>query len=262
VTAHPITGIWQSSRLPRSSIPNRRPQSRIASCHTVTARPHYRRGSGAMSADTLKSHFAALTDEALNEIVGERASEYTAEALELARAEVRERASAPAAADTPNVIEVRAADIDVLRRRAAKWLAVIAALSLINTALVASGSPVIFVIGLGSTLFIDALFIDAPASSRLVGYVLSVAIAGVFIVLWHLGKRQKAALKLGLAVYALDALVSLLLGAWFGVVVHVVLAFRLWSRISAVPDEDPSENEQSEPERQRPVQRRRRDDLT
>lgn len=105
---------------------------------------------------------------------------------------------------------------------AARWFWWIAGLSLLNTILFHTGSDLNFVVGLGMTTLADALFAGSPA--------LAIGLAGTvlafFFAVGLMAQRERLwAFYLGLAVYALDALIYVLAQDWMPVGFHALAMF-------------------------------------
>jgi len=109
----------------------------------------------------------------------------------------------------------------------------IAALSVVNSALSITGSGTYFVIGLAATLIVDSItisvsesFPDAVLIVKIVGFVLSVMISGVFAFFGFFASRGKRwAFLVGMVLYSLDGLIMLAFADWIGVLFH---GFFLW----------------------------------
>jgi hypothetical protein len=120
---------------------------------------------------------------------------------------------------------------DPIVRSAARWFWWIAGLSLVNTVLFHTGSSVNFVLGLGMTAVTNALYADNVA--------VSVALAAVGVAFYaFIGLRAAQerlwAFYLGLAVYALDALVYVKFEDWTPVAFHGVAAFFILKGVAQV----------------------------
>jgi hypothetical protein len=116
-------------------------------------------------------------------------------------------------------------------RRGANWFYWIAGLSLINSAIFAFGGNVSFIIGLGFSQIIDA-FSDAivanggPSFIRILAIMMDVGIFAFFaLVGYYSNKAFKAAFMIGIAVYAIDALLWLLFGGYFEIAFHIYALF-------------------------------------
>jgi len=184
-----------------------------------------------MEAEALRRYYAELSDEALDDIVNVHPKDYTPEALELARAELLARqaqmdveALAPAVPDdrTPQRSQIKGA----------WWFTFIAVLSLINTVLVILGSPMIFFFGLAVTQLIDCHFAIESAGFHPVPDVLNIGIVVIVLVLGYLARTSIPVYLTGMALYAVDAILALLLGSWKGFLVHVIVLVIMYVRLS------------------------------
>jgi len=123
----------------------------------------------------------------------------------------------------------------------ANWFFWIAGLSLVNSAIIHFGGNVQFVVGLGVTLFVDAIATeiirDQPqtqmiATSVAVGFsVFCSLIACLFG--WLSRKRIIPLFALGMAIYFLDGLVFLLVQDWLSLAFHGYALFCMWSGLTA-----------------------------
>jgi len=128
-------------------------------------------------------------------------------------------------------------------RSGVSWFFWIAGLSLINTVVFLTGGSISFVVGLGATQLIDAI-VKAGTERlgdqgamvlRIVGFVLDLVIAGFFVGVGLLGRRMhRWALILGMVVYALDAVIFVMAGAWLSVGFHAFALWGLWNGLSAM----------------------------
>jgi len=186
-----------------------------------------------MTLETLSDHFADITDDALYEVVHERSSEYTAQALELARAEAARRGLLDSARRIPTADGTPAPADRMTRSAGPRWLGVIGLLSLGNVAVAALGSSNAFVVGLGVTQIVDAVFAEVSPSLRAVGVVINVLAASMFFGLQFLARRSRAAFVLGIVLYAADALLMLLLQWWQGFAFHILILLLMVRRLQA-----------------------------
>lgn len=108
---------------------------------------------------------------------------------------------------------------------AARWFWWIAALSLINTILMHSGSQTTFVIGLGFTLVADAFFQAFKPAAFVVD---AVALGFFFAMGFYALRGHRWAFIVGASFYALDALIYL----YFGDLMP--LAFHAWALFSII----------------------------
>lgn len=119
-------------------------------------------------------------------------------------------------------------------KKAAQWFLIIAGFSLLNSVLIYLGTEVNFVVGLGSTMLVDALLLATQANLegaakmafQAIGIGLNVGILGMFYIIWKKAKEGgRIAYTIGAALYLLDGLLFLLLGDWVGIAFHVFFLF-------------------------------------
>lgn len=116
----------------------------------------------------------------------------------------------------------------------ADWFFWIVGLSIINSLALALGGKWSFLIGLGSTQFVDG-FINALAVEfgppiqtiiRILGLVISVIIAGVFALFGLLARKgHKWSFIVGMMLYALDGIIFLLVGDLASLGFHLFALF-------------------------------------
>lgn len=141
----------------------------------------------------------------------------------------------PLATDGSLAINREAAVAEITRRmkRGANNFYWIAALSVINSILSMTGSGTYFVIGLAVTLIVDGMtiglsqsFPDASVIVKVIGFVLSILVSGVFALFGFFASRGKRwAFIVGMVLYGLDGLIMLAFADWIGVLFH---GFFLW----------------------------------
>jgi|AraplaDrversion2_2_1032049.scaffolds.fasta_scaffold108553_1 uncharacterized membrane protein YdcZ (DUF606 family) len=113
----------------------------------------------------------------------------------------------------------------------ARWFWWIAGLSLVNLLLFYAGSNTNFVVGLGMTAVVSAVFTDP----KVVGLILSALIIGHYGVIGYFALREKLwAFYIGLVVYVIDALVYAFFEDWMPVAFHAYVIFHLFKGISAL----------------------------
>lgn len=118
----------------------------------------------------------------------------------------------------------------------AHWFYWIAALSLITSIIVLTGNNWAFLVSLGITQFVDAVATAAAPrageSVKIVALVFDVIAAGLFALIGYFAsKRHSWVFIVGMALYALDALILALVmeSPWLGLAFH---AFALYSMFS------------------------------
>ncbi len=113
----------------------------------------------------------------------------------------------------------------------ARWFWWIAGLSLVNLFLFYSGSNTSFVVGLGMTAVVSAVFTDPKA----LGLILSALIIGYYGVTGYFALREKLwAFYVGLVVYVIDAVIYAFFEDWMPVAFHAYVIFHLFKGISAL----------------------------
>ena len=185
-----------------------------------------------MDMESLRRRFAELSDEALDDVVRVHPKYYTPEALEMARAELRERRQQSAdVTDGPPAVS-NIVTPEQLRIKGSRWFGIVAVLSLINTAIVAIGSPVVFVLGLATPLIVESSFPGETTGFRLVPHTLMIVIAAMFFLIGYLARHSNAAYVVGMAAYMVDGILALLISAWGILVVHAIVLVVLYMRVS------------------------------
>lgn len=141
--------------------------------------------------------------------------------------------------------QMRLAIIAELARRArvgANTFFWIAGLSVVNTVLALAGSDTRFVIGLGITQLVDALAyfvsLDIPDSAviiKAVAVLIDLVIVGIFTLFGYLaGRGRRWAFIVGMVLYALDALLTLVFQDWIGLAFHGFFLFGLFGGLRAL----------------------------
>lgn len=113
----------------------------------------------------------------------------------------------------------------------ASWFFWIAGLSIVNTAMIHSGSDTSFVIGLGFTLVADAMF----KAYKLVAFGIDAVALGAFFGLGFLARKGHLwAFVTGIVLYGLDALIYLAFQDWMSVAFHGLALFYLFRGAKAL----------------------------
>jgi hypothetical protein len=123
----------------------------------------------------------------------------------------------------------------------ANWFFWIAALSIINTILIVSGSGWSFVVGLGVTQIVDAIMAALKENGTLssgvsiaIAFVFDLIAAGVFVVFGILCRaRQMWAFWVGMALYLLDGLIFLMVSDFLSLGFHVLVLFFIYGGLKA-----------------------------
>lgn len=125
---------------------------------------------------------------------------------------------------------VRAAQV----KSGASWFYWIAALSLVNSIAALTGSGWRFVIGLGVTQFSDGLGQAFGGGGKVVALVLAIIAAGIFILCGiFANKRRLWAFIVGMVLFTLDAVISLLIQDWIGLGFHAFALFFIFRGFNA-----------------------------
>ncbi len=127
-------------------------------------------------------------------------------------------------------------------RTGMNWFYWIAGLSLINSGTYLFGASFSFVIGLGFTQLVDGIFTSIAQELgtgaewlRIVGFVIDVCIAGVFVLIGYVGrKRVRWPVIVGMVLYALDAVLLILFKDILGAAFHAWALFAIWSGLKAM----------------------------
>ena len=107
---------------------------------------------------------------------------------------------------------------------AARWFWWIAGLSLVNTVMTQSGSDAHFVMGLGFTTVAEALL----QTHKVIAFGIDAIALGVFFVLGQQAKAGRLwAFYAGIVLYALDALIYVMVQDWMSVGFHGLALFFL-----------------------------------
>jgi hypothetical protein len=105
---------------------------------------------------------------------------------------------------------------------------------LVNSFAALSGSNWGFIFGLQITQFIDLYAREAGGNAKVVAMVLDVIAAGVFVLFGVFAcKRHVWAFIVGMVLYGLDALLTVLATYWLGVAFHAWVLFSLFVGLTA-----------------------------
>jgi hypothetical protein len=118
----------------------------------------------------------------------------------------------------------------------------IAALSVINSVILAFGGGTYFVVGLATALFVGGVAIgvgqaspDLALIAKVIGLVLSTVIAGIFAIFGYFaGKGQRWAFITGMVLYAVDGLLMLVFADWLGIAFHLYFLWLLFGGLQAL----------------------------
>jgi hypothetical protein len=126
-------------------------------------------------------------------------------------------------------------DGEALEKRlksSASWFYWIAGLSLVNTAIAFSGEDSAFLLGLATTQIVDyvaklAVEDGGPAAIHWIAVGFDVFVAGIFIAAGAFARRRPWIYVTGIVLYALDAVLCLLLQIWPSLAFHALALFFL-----------------------------------
>lgn len=113
------------------------------------------------------------------------------------------------------------------RKSGADWFFWIAGLSLINTAILLSGSDWSFIVGLGITQFADVIIGQLGTTGMIVALVFDIICAGIFVAFGVFARKgHNWSFIVGMILYALDGLLFIMVQDWLSMGFH---AFALYS---------------------------------
>jgi hypothetical protein len=128
--------------------------------------------------------------------------------------------------------------LEAQSRNGANWFFWIAGMSLVNSLVGLFGGQWGFVIGLGITQVIDSMLTlgDGSTAFRLVGPVLTAAVAAVFIAFGYFAREgRRWAFIAGIALYVLDSLLFVLVRDVLAIALH---AFALYCLVKGLHAKD------------------------
>jgi hypothetical protein len=127
-------------------------------------------------------------------------------------------------------------------RNGANWFYWLAGLSLANSVVALLGANFVLIFGLGFTQIVDAI-VAGVAQERpeltqlvvLVGLGVTIVSSGFFALLgWYANQKRQWAFILGLVLYALDAGLALLFGAYLSLAFHAWVLLALFQGLKAL----------------------------
>jgi len=117
----------------------------------------------------------------------------------------------------------------------ASWFITVGVLSIINSVLSMSGGKIRFIFGLGIAEFVDAVAHQAGQSGFALDLIINGFVAGVFVIFWNFARKgQQWAFLVGMALYAVDALVMLYFRDILAVAFHAYALYRIYSGMSGI----------------------------
>ncbi len=132
---------------------------------------------------------------------------------------------------------------EIRARKGINWFFWIGGLSLINTIIQLGGGTWTFIVGLGSSQFIDGVanaliqeyYPGYATILRLAAIAIDIGLAGIFVVAGLLGRKQyRWAVIIGMVLYFLDALLFIWFGDWLGIAFHALALFSLFAGVRAM----------------------------
>ena len=140
--------------------------------------------------------------------------------------------------DYDNYNDIQHAELTQSYKSGANWFYWIAGLTIVTSIIAFGGGGIRFLISLGITQIIDgvaeALSAEAGGAAKAVALVFSLLISGVFIVFgWLANKKMLGAYIIGMVLFGLDGLLSLMFQDWVGVIAHGVVLFFLFRGFQA-----------------------------
>ena len=134
----------------------------------------------------------------------------------------------------------RKMEVEARFKSGARWFFWIAGLSMLNAVLIASGSSITFVVGLGATIVVDAVALHLRQGGGNATLIIAVSlaidafIAGFFVLFGVLAlKRNTGAFVAGMILYAADAALLAWAQDWFSCVFHALALWFLFSGLQA-----------------------------
>ncbi|HMK29668.1 MAG TPA: hypothetical protein VK473_08305 [Terriglobales bacterium] len=117
----------------------------------------------------------------------------------------------------------------------ASWFYWIAALSLVNTVVVLSGSRWHFILGLGITQIVDALARKVGSVAYLPAVMIDLVVAGLFVFFGIFAtKPKKWAFVVGMAVYGFDCLLFVVGRDFLGIAFHCFALYQIYRGMAAL----------------------------
>ena len=137
-----------------------------------------------------------------------------------------------------NFDNIRHEELTQSYKAGANWFYWIAGLTLVTSVIAFGGGGIRFLISLGITQIIDgvadAISAEGGGAAKVVALVLALLISGLFVVFGVLAnKKSLGAYIIGMVVFGLDGLLSLMFQDWIGVIAHGVVLFFLFRGFQA-----------------------------
>ncbi len=138
--------------------------------------------------------------------------------------------------EAPHVVTIpnRDAELESRVRSGASWFYWIAAMSLINSILVMTGSGWGFALGLGLTQIIDHTIGSAANSTKAVVFAIDLVAAGIVALFGYFAHQKYAwAFVVGMFVLLLDTALTVLIQAWLSTAFHAWALFSIFMAFKA-----------------------------
>ncbi|MBC8138416.1 MAG: hypothetical protein H8F28_21260 [Fibrella sp.] len=142
-------------------------------------------------------------------------------------------APSPVSTSEFNETDARIVAVQALREKASSSVGImyaVMAFSILNSALISFGSPLVMAFGLATTDVISALTKD---SGNYVHLLWNLIPLGFYLGLTTLAKKHWGWLIFLMLCYACDGLISLVDQRWISLAVHVYVLYLLWQGLSA-----------------------------
>jgi len=121
-------------------------------------------------------------------------------------------------------------------RAGAGWFVTVAVLSIINSVLSMSGAGIRFIFGLGVAELVDALAHQAGQTGFALDLIINGLVAGLFVLLWRFARHgAQWAFVVGMAIYALDAVLVLYFKDILAAAFHAYALYRMYTGMSGIP---------------------------
>jgi len=132
-----------------------------------------------------------------------------------------------------NYSNINHAELTQRFKSGANWFYWIAGLTIVTSLIAFFGGGIRFLLSLGCTQMIDglaeALSAEVGGAAKVVALVLDLIVTGVFVLFGYLaGRKQLWAYMVGMVLFLLDGLLSLVFTDWIGVLAHGFVLFWLF----------------------------------
>ena len=143
--------------------------------------------------------------------------------------------------DYNNFDNVRHAELTQSYKSGANWFYWIAGLTIVTSVIAFGGGGIRFLISLGITQIIDgvaeAISAEGGGAAKIVALIVSLLISAVFVIFGYLANQKMLwAYIVGMVLFGLDGLLSLVAQDWIGVIAHGVVLFFLFRGFMAGRD--------------------------